>query len=673
MRFTLSKTLFPFMLISLLFQNCDGLRSISSEQQEYLSTNLILSSSSPTTTLEDIKLLAFSRAYEDPQNRLTYEIVTLPKLGDIASFDKKSTQFEYVPKENLNGSDSFDVVAIVDGSYYSIPYNVKIEVTPVNDRPLAKAMAIKLDEDTTVAAALSGDDVEKSKLTFSVAQNPQKGVASVNPDSTVSYTPFKDATGTDTFTFIANDGELSSAPASVTVTITPLNDLPVALNGNLNTNEDVAVNGKLVATDVDGDALTYEIITMPTKGTVNNLVAATGTYTFQPTANAIGADSFTFRARDAIGNSNTATVTINLNNVNDIPVALDLNIQTNEDVQVAVKLMATDADNDKLSFRITTPPVKGTIQFFDAATGSLSFVPNQNANGADSFKYVASDGMADSIIKTVTLNITPANDAPVTQPVAIQTNEDTFIDGNATASDVDGDTLTYSIVTAPLHGTVQFTSGRTFRYTPALNYSGADVFSYRVSDGVITSNTSNVSITINAVNDAPVANNISISTTAGIAKTGNFNASDVEGDSLIYAIVTQPTKGTVTISGVQFTYTPNSGQSGADTFTYRASDGKVNSNTATVSVMIGVSTNGFAILSWNANTETDLKEYLIYYGTSMNNLTNLVANIGLTSTPGMPSYTINGLTIGTTYYFGVKAVNTSGLTSAFSNIVFKTP
>ena len=182
-------------------------------------------------------------------------------------------------------------------------------------------------------------------------------------------------------------------------------------------------------------------------------------------------------------------------------MASDVNIALDEDNPAAVELIATDVDQgDVLSYIVVSEPVNGTL----TGTGSsLRYTPNPNYFGADSFTYKANDGRADSNVSTVSITVNSVNDAPVSQPVAVSVAEDGQVTVNLVASDIEDDTLTYSIVSGPSKGTLTGT-GASRVYTPNLNYFGADSFTYKVNDGRADSNVSTVSITVNPVNDAPV-------------------------------------------------------------------------------------------------------------------------------------------------------------------------
>src|SRR5207247_1981404 len=169
-------------------------------------------------------------------------------------------------------------------------------------------------------------------------------------------------------------------------------------------------------------------------------------------------------------------------------------------------LTASDVDGDPLTFAIVTQGTKGTVTV-NALTGAYTYTPNANANGPDSFTFKVNDGTVDSNIATVTVTITAVNDPPVANTDAATTAEDTPVTiavlGNDT--DVDGDTLSVSGVSAPSHGSVIANADGTITYTPAANYNGADAFTYTIGDGHGGTATGTVTVTIAAVNDAPVA------------------------------------------------------------------------------------------------------------------------------------------------------------------------
>ena len=552
-----------------------------------------VASNDSLVTDEDTSANGTLAATDADGDALTYSVVAQPGNGTLTAFDANTGAYTYAPNTNYNGSDSFTFRAN-DGTANSNTATITITVTPVNDAPVAQDATTSTQEDSTVMGSLSATDVDGDPLTYSVATQPSNGTVLISPSGDYTYTPDANYNGSDSFTFVANDGTTDSNEATVTINVGADNDTPVASDDTASTQEDVMLTGTLTATDADLDALTYSIVTQPTNGVVMITDAATGAYAYTPNADYNGTDSFTFKANDGLADSNTATITITITitPVNDAPVAQDATISTQEDMAVSNTVSATDVDGDALTYSVVTQPTNGTLTAFDAATGDYTYTPNANYNGNDSFTFVANDGTTDSNEATVTINIGAGNDAPVASDDTLTTDEDTPANGTLVASDADGDALTFSVVTQPSNGTVTITDAATgdFTYTPNADYNGSDSFTFVANDGTTDSNEATVDVTINPVDDAPIAQDNTISTLEDIAVSDVLVATDADGDTLTYSIVTQPMNGAVTLDDAatgDFTYTPNANYNGSDSFTFIANDGAIDSNTATITIEVG--------------------------------------------------------------------------------------
>ncbi len=278
------------------------------------------------------------------------------------------------------------------------------------------------------------------------------------------------------------------------------NTPPVAQNRSITMNEDGSRAITLQATDPNaGDTLTYSIVSGPAHGTLSGAPPAV---TYTPALNYSGPDSFTFKANDGAADSNTATVSITVNPVNDRPVANGQSVTTDEDTNKAITLTATDVDSATLTYTIVNGPSHGTL------TGSAqnrTYKPAANYHGPDSFTFRANDGTINSIAATVSITVNPVNDRPVANGQSVTTDEDTNKAITLTATDIDGGggTLTYNVVNGPSHGSLLGTAPN-LTYKPAANYNGPDSFTFRANDGEMNSTAATVSITVAAVNDAPV-------------------------------------------------------------------------------------------------------------------------------------------------------------------------
>ncbi|MDH5324873.1 MAG: Ig-like domain-containing protein [Gammaproteobacteria bacterium] len=301
-------------------------------------------------------------------------------------------------------------------------------------------------------------------------------------------------------------------------------------------------------------------------------------------------DSFTYRANDGFGNSNTGKVVLTIGWKNSVPEVSNLNLSTNEDTPVSGELIGTDADGHSLTFRILGNGSLGTAVITNPDTGAFSYTPNNNAFGQDRFTVVSHDGYEDSVAGTVTVTITGTNDYPLAFYVGtLNTLEDNAVSGVLGGSDPDDDELEFRLATVPEKGDVLITNTQTgsFVYTPHANKNGTDQFFFVVYDGLVESNTAPVNINITPVNDPPVATGSSHSVNTDEVLSGQLDAVDVDLDVLAYLAAAQPTKGTLVIdsdTGV-FTYTPN-GELGTDSFGFTASDGLLQSNAATVQITV---------------------------------------------------------------------------------------
>jgi hypothetical protein len=431
---------------------------------------------------------------------------------------------------------------------------------------------------------MTATDANCDPLTYAIVTSPTHGTLT-GTGATRTYTPAANYNGADAFTFKANDGKADSNFATVSITVTAVNDAPVANAQSVTTAEDTAKAITLTGSDVDGDTLTYAITIQPLHGTLSG-TGANVTYT--PAANYNGADSFSFTVSDGTVTSAGKTVSITVTAVDDPPAVPARELSATEDTALPFTLTATDVDTlfENLTFAIATQPAHGTVT---GSGTSWTYTPAANYTGAATFTYTASDGTSTSAPGTVSVYVNAVNDAPVANAQSVTTAEDTAKAITLTGSDVEGSPLTYAVVTQPTHGSLTGT-GASLTYTPAANFNGADSFTFTVNDGMATSGAATVMITVTPVNDAPVANPLTLTTPQDTARPLTLTGSDVEGDALTFAVVTPPAHGTLTGTGANLTYTPAAGYSGADAFTFKANDGLADSAPATVSFTVTATT-----------------------------------------------------------------------------------
>jgi VCBS repeat-containing protein len=514
--------------------------------------------------------------------------------------------FGYTPAGGYTGADSFTYRA-VDATGQSAPTTASITVDPVNPPPTAVADAYFTPRNTALVVAAPGvlgndSDPASEPITAAKASDPAHGTVALAADGSFTYTPTTGYSGTDSFTYRASDGTSPSAPQTVTITV---NGAPTATADAYAATSGAALS--VVApgvlgndADPEGDALTAQKVTDPGHGTVS--LSANGSFTYTPAGGYTGPDSFTYRAKDATGQSAPATVSITVNAANVAPTANPDSYTTAFGATLTVAAPGllgndTDPEGSPLSAAKASNPSHGTVTV--AADGSFAYTPAGGYSGPDSFTYRASDGQAQSAPQTVSITVSAApNHAPVAVADGYQVGHDTplvvaapGVLGNDT--DSDGDALTAQLVTGVGHGSIALGADGSFTYTPTTGYSGADSFTYRAKDGSAQSTAVTVSLTVAAPpNAAPTGTGDSyrVVTARTLARSAPgllANDSDPDGDALSAAKVAGPTHGTVTVSSSgAFTYAPAAGFTGADSFTYRVSDGALQSSPVTVDVLV---------------------------------------------------------------------------------------
>lgn len=576
------------------------------------SASVVVQNSTPTanshsvSTPEDTARAITLSASDADGDTLSYIIVSGPSNGTLTGTGANRT---YTPAANFNGSDSF-TFKVNDGTADSNVATVSITVNAVNDAPVAVNDSYGTNEDTPLTVAALGvlgndTDVDGNALTAVLVSNPTHGSVTLNANGSFTYTPAANSSGSDSFTYKTNDGSTDSNVATVNLTVTAVNDAPVAVNDSYSTNEDTtltvpAATGVLVNdSDVDSATLSAMLVSSPAHGSL--VLNTDGSFSYTPASDFNGSDSFTYKANDGSANSNVVTVSLTINAVNDAPVANPDTATTDEDTAVTINVLAndTDVDSDTLHVSSITQPTHGTATLITSGpdAGKVLYTPDPNYNGPDSFSYTANDGTVNSNQTTGTVTINPVNDAPVAVNDSYGTDEDTPINVTVPGvlfndTDVDDDTLSVTTprpVVAPSHGNLTFNPDGSFLYTPFANFHGTDTFTYKASDGVATSNVATVTVTVSSVNDAPVALADVQTTNEDTAVSGNVltNDNDVDGDALTAVLVSGPAHGSLTLNlDGSYTYSPAANYHGPDSFTYKAKDGQADSSVVTVSITV---------------------------------------------------------------------------------------
>lgn len=468
-----------------------------------------------------------------------------PDVGDTASFaitggnnggaftiDPNTGVLTVLSKAALDMQTSIPLtVTVTDRAGTTGAGTITVNVTNVDQPPVVNDQSFNLAENSPAGTAVGtvvSSDPDGDPRTYAItggntggafAIDSATGVIAVVNQAAVDF----ESTPNFALTVTVTAAGLSDT-ALVTINLSNANDAPLAGNDSYATDEEKALivpaDTGVLANDIDqdGDTLTVAVATTATNGVL--ALAPDGSFTYTPNKNFNGTDSFTYTVSDGKGGTATGTATVAVGGANDPPDAVNDSFDATEDTTLSIGAPGvlgndTDPDNNSLTAAVDTGPTKGMLVL--NANGSLTYTPNKDFFGIDSFTYKASDGLGGTDIATVTLNVKNVNDAPVAPATqSFTTLEDNSKDGNVGATDPDNDTLSYSVFDAPDHGTVQFTdSTGAFTYRPATDYNGPDAFVVEVSDGNGGKVQQTVSVTVTPANDEPLI----ISNGGGITAT----------------------------------------------------------------------------------------------------------------------------------------------------------
>ena len=378
-------------------------------------------------------------------------------------------------------------------SYYTAP-------PPPNRPPVAANDSATVNQDSSINLTVLANDSDSDgdSLTITSTTAPLHGLAAVNTNGTVTYTPVARFSGQDSFSYTISDGKGGSASATVNIQVNFVNYAPIATDQTFSTSEDIPRSIMLGATDANGDPLTYSVVSQPLHGSLLP-VSGNGNFTYTPSPDFNGQDSFTFKANDGKADSNIATISMTVIPVNDAPMASDQLVNGSEDMAIPLTLGAADVDGDSLTYYLVSMPSHGILT---GIAPNLTYTPNPNFNGQDSFAFKANDGTLNSNTATVAISVLPVNDNPVATNDSAVTNQGISVTINALANDtdIDGDLLKIISTTTPAHGNPTIAmDGSSITYNPASGFYGADSFSYTISDGKGGTSTASIAINVKFV------------------------------------------------------------------------------------------------------------------------------------------------------------------------------
>jgi VCBS repeat-containing protein len=523
---------------------------------------------------------------------MAVDTVTQPSNGTVV-ITGGGTGLTYEPDLNYcndppgTAPDTFTYTLAPGGSQAT----VSVTVDCFDDPPTAVNDTATVAEDSGATAidVLANDiDIDGGPISVESVTQPANGAVVITGSGTgLTYEPAANFCGPNSFTYTLNGG----STATVSVTVTCVDDLPVAVDDSATVAEDsgaTAIDVLANDTDIDGGPISVESVTQPANGAVVITGGGTG-LTYEPAANFCGPNSFTY----TLNGGSTATVSITVTCVDDAPTAVDDAATVVEDAPAtAVDVLANDTDPDGgLKLIVSaSDPANGTVVITVGGSG-LTYQPDPNycnnppGTTPDTFTYTLNGGST----ATVSITVTCVDDAPTAVDDTATVLEDaaaTAVDVLANDPDPDGGPKTIASASDPANGTVVITGGGAgLTYQPDPNYCGPDTFTYTLNGG----STATVSVTVTCVDDPPTAVNDSATVLEDAAATAVdvlANDTDPDGGPKTIASASDPANGTVVLTGgppaTGLTYQPDANYCGADSFTYTLTGG----STATVSITV---------------------------------------------------------------------------------------
>jgi VCBS repeat-containing protein len=359
----------------------------------------------------------------------SFRFVGFGTVAGGATFTQIDTTNQWQIHSGLDGHN--EIITLLNGASVQPTDYVFVEAT-ANRAPVATAESYLTNEDQALNIAAAGvllndTDADNDPLTAVLVSDVQHGTLALTADGSFRYTPTANYNGLDSFTYRANDGQADSNVVTVSLTVNPVNDLPVASNDSYAMKEDTTLTASMLAndTDVDEDALSVSLVSGPAHGTVT--LTANESFTYTPAANYNGADSFTYKANDGQADSNVATVSLTVT-PNVAPVTNNDSYAVTEHKVLTVNAAAgvlandSDVDGDPLYAALVSGPAHGKLTF--NSDGSFVYKPLGHYNGPDSFTYKAFDGSASSDVTTVSITVNAMNQSLAIRDFNAEANSD---------------------------------------------------------------------------------------------------------------------------------------------------------------------------------------------------------------------------------------------------------
>ena len=428
------------------------------------------------TTNEDM-VLTSEIAFQDIENDgVEFHLISEASNG-VASISLQGV-LTYSPDENFFGEDSL-FVSVTDENDGISEKEIAITVTSVNDNPEFGNMSFSVDEDHLLSDQVMAADIDSEILTFSVVSTPESGTLNLQESGHFTYQPNVDYDQQDSFEIAVIDEQGGRSQAQIIISVNSVNDAPVFKLNNFSILEDTSLTQEIIFYDVDSGVHTVEILSPANNGTIefNN-----GTvFTYKPDDNFSGVDNFRVSLTDEHGASVGGEIKITITPVNDAPSFTTTSYAVNEDNLLTSELEAFDIEGQALTFElINDEDLQGNVSV--ESDGQFSFEPALNFYGETSFAVKVTDSEASSSTQIISVSVNAVDDVPAPENASLSLQFNGNISQSLPTTDVDGQSLSYRLVTDVKNGTLTLSSAGQYNYSSNAGYAGIDSFTYEVSD-----------------------------------------------------------------------------------------------------------------------------------------------------------------------------------------------
>ncbi|MCX7926584.1 MAG: putative Ig domain-containing protein, partial [Candidatus Omnitrophica bacterium] len=484
--------------------------------------------------------------------------------------------------------------------------NCASAIAKVNTAPVLTPIGNKtVNENSTLTFTISASDVDGDSLTYSVANLPT-GATFNTSTKTFSWTPNYNQQGIYNVTFNVSDNWGGTATETITITVNNVNRAPVLADiGNKTVAENTTLNFTISATDPDGDPLNYTAEFLPVGASFN---ASTRTFSWTPTYDQQGTyTGIRFTVSDG-SLTDYEVISITVTNVNRSPIwsAIgDKSIAENSLLTFVVN--ATDPDGDALTYSVSNLPEGAT---FNSSTRTFSWTPTFTQSGIYNVTFSVSDSNAATANQTITITVSNVNRAPVLASIGNKTvNEASTLSFTLSATDPDGDSVTYSSPNLPNGATLNASTG-VFSWTPNINQAGNYSVTFLAVDPLGASAQQTITISVGNVNQPPVLSTIGNRTVAeGATVTFTVSGTDADLDTLIYSVSNLPQG--ATFVNQTFTWTPSYNQAGSYSIIFTVNDGHGGEDSESIVITV-TNTNRAPILSAIGNKNVQANSLLSF-------------------------------------------------------------